>query len=89
VTAPQRLRALPSRAPVAPTWDELHAACMVEQARRAEFMRRTIAEYEEIVKDKDRDYDQLAKLYKAQRDELVAWRAWAASIPGGLAHGND
>ena len=89
MAAPQRLRALPGRAPVAPTWDELHAACMVEQARRAEFLRQTISEYEEIVADKDRDYDQLAQKYNAQRAELAAWRAWAAQMPGGLARGKD
>jgi len=87
MTAPQRLRALPTRA--APTWDELHAACMLEQARRAEFLRQSITEYEEIVADKDRDYEQLADLYNAQRAELAAWRAWAASIPGGRARGKD
>ena len=89
MAAPQRLSALPSRAPVAPTWDELHAACMLEQARRAEFLRQSISEYEGIIADKDREYDILADRYNSQRAELAAWRAWAESIPGGLAHGKD
>jgi hypothetical protein len=89
MTAPARLRALPKRAPVEPTWDELHAACILEQARRAEFLRQSIAEHQEIIAEKDRDYEQLADLYNAQRGELAAWRTWAADMPRGLNHGKD
>lgn len=73
--------ALPTRATAEPTWGELHAACILEQARRAADLRRVIAEHTEEKEQLIREYEQLADRFNAIRAELNHWRAWAAAMP--------
>ena len=53
-------------------------ACMVEQIRRADYLRRVIAEHVEEREQLIGEYEQLADRYNDARAELAAWRAWMA-----------
>lgn len=81
----RHLRAVP-RAPESVRYDTLHADCILEQARRAEYLRRVIAEHQEEREQLIREYDQLAERYNSARAELNRWRNWAAELP---ARGRD
>lgn len=87
--AARHLRALP-RTPEPASDDAIHAACILEQARRAERLKRLIAEHEAEREQLIREYEQLADRYNEARAELARWRSWAADLPTrGRDHAED
>jgi hypothetical protein len=77
VGAARGLRVLPAHAP---RRDDAActAACVEEQARRAEYLRRVIIEHHEERDQLIREYEQLADKFNNARAEVSAWRAWMA-----------
>jgi len=84
----RRLRAVPRAAELV-SEDAPHAACILEQARRAEYLRRVIAEHADEVAEWRRNYEELADLYNTARTELNQWRAWGAQRPRGRDRAED